>query len=88
NMDIIITMVGGSHTVRVNPQDTVEQSREKRGVPASQQRLIHQGREMQGGKLEDYNVRNHRQFNMIHTPGSPCIQCPALRLTPQARHFS
>ncbi|KAL3975847.1 protein angel [Sarotherodon galilaeus] len=33
-------------------------------VPASQQRLIHQGREMQGGKLEDYNVRNHSTIDL------------------------
>uniref|UniRef100_A0AAX7SRR1 Ubiquitin-like domain-containing protein n=1 Tax=Astatotilapia calliptera TaxID=8154 RepID=A0AAX7SRR1_ASTCA len=135
-MDITITMVGGSHTVRVNPQDTVGSLKikiqsmlgvdpqrqrlvfingqktplnddskpisyyglqhgsqvflrnekgqtstydirldetvsnfknrvEKReGVPASQQRLIHQGREMQGGKLEDYNVRNHSTIEL------------------------
>ncbi|XP_031611291.2 polyubiquitin-like [Oreochromis aureus] len=149
-MDITITMVGGSHTVRVNPQDTVGSLKIKiqsmlgvdpqrqrlvfingqktplnddtkpisyyglqhgsqvsllvtepppaptqvflrnekgqlstydikldetvsnfknrvetrEGVPASQQRLIHQGREMQGGKLEDYNVRNHSTIDL------------------------
>uniref|UniRef100_A0A669AZS5 Polyubiquitin-B-like n=1 Tax=Oreochromis niloticus TaxID=8128 RepID=A0A669AZS5_ORENI len=135
-MDITITLLGESHTVRVNPQDTVGSLKikiqsmlgvdpqrqrlvfingqktplnddskpisyyglqhgsqvflrnekgqlstydikldetvsnfknrvEKReGVPASQQRLIHQGREMQGGKLEDYNVRNHSTIDL------------------------
>ncbi|KAL7392223.1 hypothetical protein ABVT39_021415 [Epinephelus coioides] len=51
---------GKSNTYGIKPGETVDnlkrrvQSRE--GVPVSQQRLIHQGREMTGGKLVDYNV--------------------------------
>ncbi|XP_063344863.1 uncharacterized protein LOC134638276 [Pelmatolapia mariae] len=159
-MDIIITMVGGSHTVRVNPQDTVgslkikiqsmlgvdpqrqrlvfingqktplnddskpisyyglqhgsqvsllvteppppapiqvflrnekgqmstydirldetvsnfkNRVKKRQRVPASQQRLIHQGREMQGGKLEDYNIRNHSTIDL--TLRLRCMVC-------------
>uniref|UniRef100_A0A669D3U9 Polyubiquitin-B-like n=1 Tax=Oreochromis niloticus TaxID=8128 RepID=A0A669D3U9_ORENI len=60
---------GHSSTYDIQPGETVSNFKnrvEKReGVPASQQRLIHQGREMQGGKLEDYNVRNHSTIYMI-----------------------
>ncbi|XP_014843340.1 PREDICTED: polyubiquitin-like [Poecilia mexicana] len=54
---------GTNSTYDVAPDETVEDFRkrvEKReGVPANQQRLIHEGREMQSGKLSDYNVREH-----------------------------
>ncbi|XP_026044366.1 polyubiquitin-like [Astatotilapia calliptera] len=61
-------------TYDIQPGETVSNFKnrvEKReGVPASQQRLIHQGREMQGGKLEDYNVRNHSTIYMtLHLRG-------------------
>ncbi|XP_043966929.1 polyubiquitin-like [Gambusia affinis] len=52
---------GTNSTYDVTPDETVEGFRrrvEKReGVPANQQRLIHEGREMQTGKLSDYNVK-------------------------------
>ncbi|XP_014874296.1 polyubiquitin-like [Poecilia latipinna] len=55
---------GTNSTYDVTPDETVEGFRkrvEKReGVPANQQRLIHEGREMQSGNLlSDYNVREH-----------------------------
>uniref|UniRef100_I3KYJ1 ISG15 ubiquitin like modifier n=1 Tax=Oreochromis niloticus TaxID=8128 RepID=I3KYJ1_ORENI len=59
---------GQLNTYDIQPGETVSnfknrvESRE--GVPASQQRLIHESREMQGGKLEDYNVRNHSTIYM------------------------
>ncbi|XP_078026872.1 uncharacterized protein LOC144464278 [Epinephelus lanceolatus] len=51
---------GKSNTYDIKADETVDnlkrrvQSRE--GVPVSQQRLIHQGREMREGRLADYNV--------------------------------
>ncbi|KAM7391912.1 hypothetical protein PAMP_022559 [Pampus punctatissimus] len=51
---------GQMSTYDIKPNETVNnfklkvQSRE--GVPVNQQRLIHQGREMTGGELADYNV--------------------------------
>uniref|UniRef100_A0A3P9CGG2 ISG15 ubiquitin like modifier n=1 Tax=Maylandia zebra TaxID=106582 RepID=A0A3P9CGG2_9CICH len=59
---------GQTSTYDIRLDETVSNFKnrvEKReGVPASQQRLIHQGREMQGGKLEDYNVRNHSTIEL------------------------
>ncbi|XP_014323877.1 polyubiquitin-like [Xiphophorus maculatus] len=54
---------GTTSTYDITPDETVEGFRgrvEKRqGVPANQQRLIHEGREMQTGKLSNYNVKEH-----------------------------
>lgn len=36
----------------------------REGVPVSQQRLIHQGREMMSGTLADYSVREHSTIDM------------------------
>ncbi|XP_039476967.1 polyubiquitin-like [Oreochromis aureus] len=59
---------GQLNTYDIQPGETVSNFKnrvEKReGVPASQQRLIHESREMQDGKLEDYNVRNHSTIYM------------------------
>uniref|UniRef100_A0AAZ1XA90 Ubiquitin-like domain-containing protein n=1 Tax=Oreochromis aureus TaxID=47969 RepID=A0AAZ1XA90_OREAU len=59
---------GQMSTYNIHTSETVSNFKnrvEKReGVPASQQRLIHDGRQMQGGKLEDYNVRNHSTICM------------------------
>uniref|UniRef100_A0A3B4GGA6 Ubiquitin-like domain-containing protein n=1 Tax=Pundamilia nyererei TaxID=303518 RepID=A0A3B4GGA6_9CICH len=68
------TTFGQLSTYDIQPGETVSNFKnrvEKReGVPASQQRLIHQGREMQDGKLEDYNVRNHSTICMtLHLTG-------------------
>lgn len=59
----------------VNPDETVKgfkqkvQSRE--GVQASQQRLLHQSREMMdGNRLSDYNVKDHSTIElMLHLRG-------------------
>ncbi|XP_038145924.1 polyubiquitin-like [Cyprinodon tularosa] len=52
---------GKTSTYDITGDETVENFKrrvqEREGVPANQQRLIHEGREMQGGKLTDYNVR-------------------------------
>ncbi|XP_008416907.1 ubiquitin-like protein ISG15 [Poecilia reticulata] len=54
---------GTNSTYEITHDETVDNFRrrvEKReGVPANQQRLIHEGREMQSGKLSDYNVKEH-----------------------------
>uniref|UniRef100_A0A3Q2CDX5 ISG15 ubiquitin like modifier n=2 Tax=Cyprinodon variegatus TaxID=28743 RepID=A0A3Q2CDX5_CYPVA len=48
-------------TYDITEKETVENFKrrvyEREGVPANQQRLIHEGREMQSGKLTDYKVR-------------------------------
>ncbi|XP_038146007.1 polyubiquitin-like [Cyprinodon tularosa] len=52
---------GISSTYDITEKETVanfkRRVQEREGVPANQQRLIHEGVEMQGGKLTDYNVR-------------------------------
>ncbi|XP_032434849.1 ubiquitin-like protein ISG15 isoform X2 [Xiphophorus hellerii] len=54
---------GKNTTYDVTPDETVEgfkrRVEKRQGVPANQQRLIHEGREMQTGKLSDYNVKEH-----------------------------
>ncbi|XP_061529292.1 ubiquitin-like protein ISG15 [Phycodurus eques] len=52
---------GQLNTYEIDMGDSVSDFKQKvasrEGVPVSQQRLVHQGREMASGKLEDYNVR-------------------------------
>ncbi|KAM4577816.1 polyubiquitin-like [Fundulus diaphanus] len=52
---------GTNSTYKVTTEETVEDFKkrvqEREGVPANQQRLIHESREMDAGKLADYNVR-------------------------------
>ncbi|KAK5910199.1 hypothetical protein CesoFtcFv8_004057 [Champsocephalus esox] len=54
---------GVSSTYDIKPDETVSHFRsrveERERVPVSQQRLIHESREMNKGKLSDYNVRAH-----------------------------
>ncbi|NP_001118081.1 ubiquitin-like protein [Oncorhynchus mykiss] len=54
---------GQTHTYDVVPGETVTQFKakvqNKEAVPANQQRLIHEGRQLEDGqKLENYNIRN------------------------------
>ncbi|XP_051806710.1 uncharacterized protein LOC127534757 [Acanthochromis polyacanthus] len=59
---------GQLSTYDITPEDTVAdfknrvQHRER--VPVSQQRLIHQGREMMSGTLADYSVQEHSTIDM------------------------
>ncbi|KAL3975846.1 polypeptide N-acetylgalactosaminyltransferase [Sarotherodon galilaeus] len=59
---------GQLSTYDIQPGETVSNFKNRvektERVPASQQRLIHESREMQDGKLEDYNVRNHSTIYM------------------------
>ncbi|XP_033947458.1 polyubiquitin-like [Pseudochaenichthys georgianus] len=52
---------GVSSTYDIKPDETVSHFRsrveERERVPVSQQRLLHESREMNEGKLSDYNVR-------------------------------
>lgn len=52
---------GQTSTYDISPSETVSDFKQKvqarEGTPVSQQRLIHEGREMMSGKLEDYNVK-------------------------------
>lgn len=52
---------GQTKTFHIKPEESVRDFRRKvqetEGVPESQQRLIHEGREMMEGKLMDYNVK-------------------------------
>lgn len=38
---------------------------DREGVATSQQRLVFQGREMSGGRLSDYHVKEHCTINMV-----------------------
>uniref|UniRef100_A0A1A8ERP6 ISG15 ubiquitin-like modifier n=1 Tax=Nothobranchius korthausae TaxID=1143690 RepID=A0A1A8ERP6_9TELE len=53
---------GQNKTFHIKPEETVKDFKKKveqsEGIPESQQRLIHEGREMTDGKLVDYNVRD------------------------------
>uniref|UniRef100_A0A671XH11 ISG15 ubiquitin like modifier n=1 Tax=Sparus aurata TaxID=8175 RepID=A0A671XH11_SPAAU len=60
---------GKSTTYDITPEETVDHFKarvEKReGVPVSQQRLLHQSREMTTGRLTDYNVTNHSTIDLM-----------------------
>ena len=60
---------GKSTTYDITPEETVDRFKarvEKReGVPVSQQRLLHQSREMTTGRLTDYNVTNHSTIDLM-----------------------
>uniref|UniRef100_A0A3Q4MGP8 ISG15 ubiquitin like modifier n=1 Tax=Neolamprologus brichardi TaxID=32507 RepID=A0A3Q4MGP8_NEOBR len=60
---------GHSSTYDIRLDETVSNFKNRverrERVPASQQRLIHESREMQDGKLEDYNIRNHSTIYMF-----------------------
>ncbi|XP_047447960.1 polyubiquitin-B-like [Mugil cephalus] len=54
---------GQTSSYDIKPNETVNDFKrrveQREGVPVSQQRLIHEGKEMTTGKLSDYNVRTH-----------------------------
>ncbi|KAK6306299.1 hypothetical protein J4Q44_G00232240 [Coregonus suidteri] len=60
---------GQTHTYEVVPGETVTQFKDKvqnmEAIPANQQRLIHEGRQLDDGKkLEDYGVRNQSTIHL------------------------
>lgn len=66
---------GKSNTYEIKPDETVTAFKQKvqarEGVQASQQRLLHESREMMdGGRLSDYNVKAHSTIVlMLHLRG-------------------
>ncbi|XP_051277938.1 polyubiquitin-B-like [Dicentrarchus labrax] len=60
---------GKLSTYDIRPDETVNDFKtkvEKReGVPVSQQRLLHQSREMTGGRLSEYNVEHQSTIDML-----------------------
>uniref|UniRef100_A0A674MBK9 ISG15 ubiquitin like modifier n=1 Tax=Takifugu rubripes TaxID=31033 RepID=A0A674MBK9_TAKRU len=66
---------GRLNTYEIKPDETVTAFKQKvqarEGVQASQQRLLHESREMMdGGRLSDYNVKAHSTIVlMLHLRG-------------------
>ncbi|XP_036955431.1 polyubiquitin-like [Acanthopagrus latus] len=60
---------GKSTTYDITPEETVDHFKarveQREGVPVSQQRLLHQSREMTRGRLTDYNVTNHSTIDLM-----------------------
>ncbi|KAM8759903.1 ubiquitin-like protein ISG15 [Acanthopagrus schlegelii] len=60
---------GKSTTYDITPEETVDHFKarveQREGVPVSQQRLLHQSREMTTGRLTDYNVTNHSTIDLM-----------------------
>ncbi|XP_021172629.2 polyubiquitin-B [Fundulus heteroclitus] len=60
---------GISSTYKVTPEETVEDFKkrvqEREGVPADQQRLCYQSRQMDTGKLADYNVKDLSTIDLM-----------------------
>lgn len=60
---------GQTKTFHIKPDESVRDFRRKvqetEGVPESQQRLIHEGREMQEGKLMDFNVKDQSTIYLM-----------------------
>ena len=65
----LINEKGQSSAYEITPEETVahfmDRVEKREGVPVSQQRLLHQGRQMTGGRLTDYNVTNHSTIHMM-----------------------
>ncbi|XP_047447957.1 polyubiquitin-B-like [Mugil cephalus] len=59
---------GQTSTYDIKPNETVNDFKrrveQREGVPVSQRRFIHEGKEMTTGKLSDYNVRAHSTIYM------------------------
>lgn len=60
---------GHVSTYDIKPDETVSSFKDKvegrEGVKASQQRLLHQSREMMNGKLSDYNVKEMSTIDLM-----------------------
>ncbi|XP_073321975.1 polyubiquitin-like [Pagrus major] len=60
---------GQTSTYDIKPDETVDNFKAKvesrEGVKASQQRLLHQSREMTTGRLSDYNVKEHSTIDLM-----------------------
>lgn len=60
---------GKVSTYDITPDETVNDFKikvqDREGVATSQQRLVFQGREMSGGKLSDYHVKEHSTIEMV-----------------------
>ncbi|XP_030272998.1 polyubiquitin-like [Sparus aurata] len=60
---------GQLSTYDITPEETVDHFKarveQREGVPVSQQRLLHQSREMTTGRLTDYNVTNDSTIDLM-----------------------